>query len=246
MMLQKRFTMTWMFCDSKVLPVCMVLVFVVFCGDIPSTVSAEEEERVLRVEAVPAPPRNAQQPMRVRSTGGLLVVAEENKMIYNENVRMDYPSQQLIMECDRLEVIREEPKAKVVEGEGGGSAVDAAGGAQQGVGNQIKWAIATGNVIIQKMDEEGNRSIGQGERAVFDVESGEMVLSGEPLLKVGNEIFQGSGPESRIILRSDGGHRTEGPIITITDQGNAILPGGKDNLDEEPEEGASVILPPGA
>jgi len=208
-------------------------------------VAADEPEQIIRAEAVPVPARADDQPIRVRSTGGLKVYPEENKMIYMENVRFDHPGQRMIMECDTLEVIRSEPEEKkpAEDGEGAGEDAGENNGEQApvAVGNQIKWAIATGNVIIQRTDEEGNKSIGQGERAEFDVESGELVLSGAPLLKVGDEIFRGAGPDAKIILRSDGGHHSEGPVETISAQGDAVFPGRNNDNDSPNDDG---LVPP--
>ncbi|MEZ5433272.1 MAG: LptA/OstA family protein [Verrucomicrobiales bacterium] len=105
------------------------------------------------------------------------------------------------MECDKLEIHLyadgEEPPAK----EGSES-------------SSVKKAIATGGmVVIERLNEKGEKEIAKSTMAVFDGPSGDTILSGgPPILQQGGTTIEMLEPSGKIFLSEDGKNRTEGRV----------------------------------
>lgn len=111
---------------------------------------------------------------------------------------------------------------KAPRGEAGSTAPAAQTGnpAKKG-GNSggLKKVIAEGSVVItqDKVDADGkpNRSIGRGERAVYDSATGDVTLTGNPSLQQGINTIVATDPATVMILNREGRLKVIGTHRTV-------------------------------
>lgn len=172
--------------------------------------------------------RDEPRPITITSTGGAEMHPDQNMFVYIENVVFDHPEQMLNMKCDRLEVYREvpppAPPPPPLEAEAGqGEAVKPE---PKEEAPEIKKAIATGNVRIEKTAPDGGMRKGTGDRAVFESKTQEIRLYGSPTLMVDNTEFEALRKDCVVILKEDGRHRLQGPFNTKVRAGGNREGGG--------------------
>jgi lipopolysaccharide export system protein LptA len=155
-------------------------------------------------------PKNKGDLITVTSSGGAEIHQKKNLMIYLQNVKFDHPTQNMVMKCERLEVYRDDPPPPPPKPP---LAQEAAQGAKPEAPQQpdLKEAIATGNVVITKKGADGGNNVGRGQKAVFNGKTRDVLLSGNPSLEVGDNLFFAD----TIILREDGQHRLGNNARTV-------------------------------
>ena len=104
---------------------------------------------------------------------------------------------------------------------------------QSAMGGGIDHAVAKGHVIIvqERAATDGGepkRSIGRGERADFDNNTGDMVLHGLPSVEQNGNTHVATSPSTVMTLRRDNSLVTKGPSRTLITQkkGDETTPGG--------------------
>ena len=85
--------------------------------------------------------------------------------------------------------------------------------------SQFKEAVATGAmVIVERINDKGEKDVGHSRKVVYDDRSGDIVLSGgPPVLQSGGGTVQTQSPDATIILKKDGNHR-------VKDRGKFTIP----------------------
>jgi len=148
---------------------------------------------------------HAETPIQITSEGGASISTETNTLIYMENVVFFHADQKLKVTCDRLEIVQAKDTA-------GDDAEGAEGDDEREA--QIETAVAVGNVVITKLDADGNEKIGKCERAVFDAKTNNVTMSGSPSLLDRKNLISAAKPGTVFILKESGEHQFKGPIKT--------------------------------
>ncbi|QQL46036.1 LptA/OstA family protein [Sulfuriroseicoccus oceanibius] len=155
---------------------------------------------------------HAETPIQITSEGGASISTETNTLTYMENVVFFHADQNLKVTCDRLEIVQAKAPAADEAKEEGETEEGAEGGEEREA--QIETAIAIGNVVITKVDADGNEKIGKCERAVFDAKTNNVTMSGSPSLLDRKNLISAAKPSTVFILKESGEHQFKGPIKT--------------------------------
>lgn len=152
--------------------------------------------------------------------------AKERIATFTGDVRVTDPRFQLA--CDELTVyLKKTSAAKPAEAapDADGKPTPAAADPQEGdnqgaMGGGIDHAIAKGHVIIvqERPATDGGapkRSVGRGERADFDNNTGDMVLHGLPSVEQNGNTHVATSPNTIMTLRRDNSLATKGPSRTL-------------------------------
>lgn len=170
------------------------------------TVSPDQVTSAAGGVPAPKPPVAKYMPQSAPANKGMQVTSQRSVM--DDKAHMVVFSGDVVvndttfhMECDKLEIHLyadgEEPPVK----EGSQS-------------SSVKKAIATGGmVIIERLNEKGEKEIAKSTMAVFDGSSGDTILSGgPPVLQQGGTTIEMLEPSGKIYLSEDGKNRTEGRV----------------------------------
>lgn len=122
---------------------------------------------------------------------------EKNTVTFIGNVVLTDPTFNLT--CDRLLIYLNE---KGVEADG-----------------EFKKAIATGAiVVVERINEKGDKDVGQSRQVEYDAKTGDIVLSGgPPVLQSGGGLVNTKSPDATITLKRDGNH-------SVKDKSKFIIP----------------------
>jgi lipopolysaccharide transport protein LptA len=100
----------------------------------------------------------------------------------------------------------------------------------------FKEAVATGaRVIVERVNADGKKDVGQARKVVYDALTGDLVLSGgPPQLQSGGSLVKTYSESATITLKKNGNH-------SVSDKGvgggnKVIIPVGKDNKGGESKE----------
>jgi len=93
----------------------------------------------------------------------------------------------------------------------------------------LESAVASGGVVIIQTQTEGEKkedpAIGRAERAVYTASTGEIELSGTPILEQGANRHVSTSPATKMFLSRSGKLRTVGPNRTeIIDRSKSKMP----------------------
>jgi len=132
----------------------------------------------------------------------------------SDGVKLDNP--QIYLVCEELEVHFKE-EVKKAEGAAPAAAPgDAIGGMNLPGGSNIEVAYARGRkVFIQKKNADGKVQIGQCREAIFDGDTGDLVMKVWPQIQQGEDLIIATEESTQIIIKQDGklkfigGTRTE-------------------------------------
>jgi hypothetical protein len=187
-------------------------------GNVPVAPAVPVAEPVAEPASDPPAPKGPP-PIKITSEGGAEMEPAKNMFVYLDKVRFEHPSQDMFLTCNRLEVYREDPpppppKPALEEEAALGEAPPPAEAAPD-----IKMAIATGNVYIEKTAPDGGKRIGRGKKAIFDAKTREVQLLGMPVLEVDGTVFKALREDCEVFLKEDGKHRLKGPFDTLVRQG---------------------------
>lgn len=166
--------------------------------------------------------------------------AKERVATFTGDVRVTDPRFQLA--CDELTVYLKKtsgPKPTSTPAPDGAAtpppvaapspAADAGGDDQSAMGGGIDRAIAKGHVIIvqERPATDGGdpkRSVGRGERADFDNNTGDMVLHGLPSVEQNGNTHVATSENTVMTLRRDNSLVTKGPSRTLITQRKTEAP----------------------
>lgn len=166
----------------------------------------------------------------IRSSAGMQMRSDpenEDQMIvvYNENVRLTHREQRLDLECEKLELYFHSETEEAEEGAVVEEALEleeeeVQEAAAEDPGSQIKKIIATGDVLIVKIGENGETNIARCGTAEYFPDQGFISLSGAPQVQDSTRHVRAVGEEGVIELRENGEHSArDGEFETILLQG---------------------------
>ena len=187
------------FLNPLIISLTMVIAAPVLAQDAVDVAAAEVEAEIA-VEAEPAE-KEIVPSYTVDSQNGLQFDSDRNVVTYLKNVVFKHPGQNLTVTCDKLEVIRNPNAGKI-----------GADGEPEG---DLKTAIAIGNVVIVKINEEGKKSTGRSGRAEFDAVTNDVVMTQLPTLLENNNLIKATSPKTVFVLKNNGKHDLQGPVNTI-------------------------------
>lgn len=134
---------------------------------------------------------------------------DKNEVMFQGNVVLNHP--EFDLSCDILEV-----KLR-------GDANKAAAMPGQVAATGIDQAIAKGYVQIEKIAPDGKVQVAKSRLAVYNSNSGDVVLSDYPSLQSGKDLISGLSETTKIFLRADGTHSVDGKHrVTMTQSGNSL------------------------
>ncbi len=149
-----------------------------------------------------------------------------NQAVFAGDVKVNNPEFRIT--CDKLTAFlndengkeKSSPAATGVMGKPGAvPAPSNSPAAKSGNAGGLKKVIAEGSVVItqDKLDADGkvNRSIGRGERAVYDSATGDVTLTGKPSLQQGINTIVATDPSTVMILNREGRLKIFGPSTTV-------------------------------
>lgn len=148
--------------------------------------------------------------------------ANENVVTFEINVMLDHP--EFDLSCDILEA--------ELKGDGTKTAGGEVSPTQQAASGGIKRAEARGYVQIEKISPEGKAQVAIARLAVYEAETGDVILSDYPMLQDGENLIRGKSEDTKILLRQDGTHKVLGLAdYEFVSEKNAIefKPRGKGN-----------------
>lgn len=154
--------------------------------------------------------------------------AKERVATFTGDVRVTDPRFQLA--CDELTVYLKKTSSAKTAADGmttpppvAAPAAKTDGDDQSAMGGGIDHAIAKGHVIIvqERPATDGGdpkRSVGRGERADFDNNTGDMVLHGLPSVEQNGNTHVATSENTVMTLRRDNSLMTKGPSRTLITQ----------------------------
>ncbi|MBS0659276.1 MAG: hypothetical protein JSR82_13625 [Verrucomicrobia bacterium] len=89
----------------------------------------------------------------------------------------------------------------------------------EGLGGGVERAVAEGGVTIEQAPKpgqpDGQQVTGRAAKAVFEPKTGQVTLSGSPVVRRGVNEHIGTSPNTVMIIGRDGSLRTSGPSRTM-------------------------------
>ena len=133
-----------------------------------------------------------------------------------DGVELDNPD--INITCNELEIHFKEEAAD----DGGDAeaaavedAVAEAGGAAMSGGSNIEIAYARGRkVVLEKKNPDGKIQIGQCREAVYDADTGDLILKDWPQVQDGNNLVIATAQHTVITIAGDGSLNLDGPADT--------------------------------
>lgn len=126
--------------------------------------------------------------------------ANTNVVTFEENVELNH--KEFDLQCQVLEAELKPGKE--------GSQADPGLAKAQAAGGGIRRATAKGFVIIQKVAADGKLQVAKSRQAIYDAESGDVVLSDFPTLQDGKNLISGAEETTKIYLRKNGKYEVKG------------------------------------
>lgn len=126
--------------------------------------------------------------------------ANTNVVTFEENVELSH--KEFDLQCQVLE-------AELKPGKDGSQA-DPGLAKAQAAGGGIRKATAKGFVIIQKVSADGKIQVAKSRQAIYDAESGDVILSDFPTLQSGPNLITGAEETTKIYLRKNGKYEVKG------------------------------------
>lgn len=126
--------------------------------------------------------------------------ANTSVVTFEENVELKH--QDFNLSCQVL-VAELKPGREGLQQDPGLAKAQAAAGA-------IRRATATGYVIIQKISPDGKIQVAKSRQAVYDAETGDVILSDYPQLQSGKNLISGEEQTTKIYLRKNGEYQVKG------------------------------------
>jgi len=151
------------------------------------------------VEPIPRPEIEPEQVTRITAEFARFD-ANTNVVTFEENVELDH--HEFDLSCQIL-VAELKPDEN-------GKKPDANAAKARASAGGIRRAEAKGFVIIEKISPEGKIQVAKSRHAVYDAESGDVILSDFPQLQDGNSLISGSTQTTKIYLRRNGKYEVKG------------------------------------
>lgn len=151
------------------------------------------------VAPIPRPDVQADQVTRITAQFARFD-ANTNVVTFEEDVELSH--QEFDLSCQVL-------IAELKPGKDGSQPDPTMAKAQAAAGG-IRRAIAKGYVIIQKISADGKIQVAKSREAIYDAESGDVVLSDFPQLQDGNNLISGAAQTTKIYLRRNGKYEVKG------------------------------------
>ncbi|MEM6911464.1 MAG: hypothetical protein AAF555_07750 [Verrucomicrobiota bacterium] len=134
----------------------------------------------------------------------LEALPESRTVIYEKDVSVEYPAENLWVDCDKLVVVRKvagDPEEAAPEAPGEG-------------GMALEKIVAEGQVRIRRKNLEGEMQIALAGRAILNPETKIVTLVGWPELYSGPQHLKATSEGTLIYLLENGRHKVEGPAAT--------------------------------